>query len=154
MNFKIVDLYLVLPVVFLTMLGLVVQYSIANKVSGVSLDVNIASQIAAVVIGATTGLVMYKTQLYKMKWFSFIFYIVSLVLLILVLTSGVQSNGSQRWVTILGFQFQPTELVKFGLILVLARLFDTKEVTVNRLRTILLSIVVIAIPSGLIMLQP
>ena len=52
-------------------------------------------------------------------------YGVSIVLLLLVLVMGRSVNGAQRWISIAGIQFQPSELAKFTMILCLARL--TKE---------------------------
>ena len=49
-------------------------------------------------------------------------YGVSIVLLLLVLVMGRSVNGAQRWISIAGIQFQPSELAKFTMILCLARL--------------------------------
>ena len=49
-------------------------------------------------------------------------YGVSIVLLLLVLVVGRSVNGAQRWISIGGIQFQPSELAKFTMILCFARL--------------------------------
>ena len=49
-------------------------------------------------------------------------YGVSIVLLLLVLVVGRSVNGAQRWISIGGLQFQPSELAKFTMILCFARL--------------------------------
>ena len=49
-------------------------------------------------------------------------YGVSIVLLLLVLVMGRSVNGAQRWISIGGLQFQPSELAKFTMILCFARL--------------------------------
>ena len=49
-------------------------------------------------------------------------YGVSIVLLLLVLVMGRSVNGAQRWISIGGIQFQPSELAKFTMILCFARL--------------------------------
>ena len=49
-------------------------------------------------------------------------YAVSIVLLLLVLVMGRSVNGAQRWISIGGLQFQPSELAKFTMILCFARL--------------------------------
>ncbi len=46
----------------------------------------------------------------------------SIVLLLLVLFFGQTVNGAKRWINIAGLQFQPSEIAKFTLILLLARL--------------------------------
>ena len=49
-------------------------------------------------------------------------YGVSILLLLLVLVVGRSVNGAQRWISIGGLQFQPSELAKFTMILCFARL--------------------------------
>ena len=46
----------------------------------------------------------------------------SIVLLLLVLLFGQTVNGAKRWINIAGLQFQPSEIAKFTLILLLAKL--------------------------------
>lgn len=45
-----------------------------------------------------------------------------IVLLLLVLVAGQEVNGARRWITIGGIQFQPSEVAKFTMILLFARL--------------------------------
>jgi cell division protein FtsW len=49
-------------------------------------------------------------------------YVVCVVLLLAVLVAGQSVNGAKRWISIGGIQFQPSELAKFAMILLLARL--------------------------------
>lgn len=44
-------------------------------------------------------------------------------LLLLVLVAGQSVNGAKRWISIAGIQFQPSEIAKFSMILMLARLY-------------------------------
>ena len=56
---------------------------------------------------------------YRLAW---PVYGVSILLLLSVLIVGQQVNGARRWISIAGLQFQPSEIAKFGAILVFARL--------------------------------
>ena len=56
---------------------------------------------------------------YRMAW---PLYIVSIVLLLMVLLFGQSVNGAKRWISIAGLQFQPSEIAKFTMILLFARL--------------------------------
>ena len=56
---------------------------------------------------------------YKLCWF---LYAGSILLLLGVLFMGQEVNGAKRWISIGGIQFQPSELAKFAMILVFARL--------------------------------
>ena len=49
-------------------------------------------------------------------------YGISIVLLLSVLVAGQEVNGAKRWINIAGIQFQPSEVAKFAMILVFARL--------------------------------
>ncbi len=49
-------------------------------------------------------------------------YGVSILLLLSVLVIGQSVNGAKRWINIGGIQFQPSEIAKFSMILLLARL--------------------------------
>ena len=49
-------------------------------------------------------------------------YAVSILLLLSVLVFGQSVNGARRWINIAGLQFQPSEIAKFTLIVLFARL--------------------------------
>ena len=49
-------------------------------------------------------------------------YGISILLLLMVLVFGQSVNGARRWINIGGLQFQPSEIAKFTLILLFARL--------------------------------
>ena len=49
-------------------------------------------------------------------------YLIAIALLLAVLLVGQSVNGAKRWVSIAGIQFQPSEIAKFAVILVFARL--------------------------------
>ena len=56
---------------------------------------------------------------YRLAW---PIYVVSIVLLLSVLVIGQQVNGAKRWINIAGLQFQPSEVAKFAMIVLLSRL--------------------------------
>jgi len=58
----------------------------------------------------------------KHWWLNWIFFVITLVLLVLVLVPGVRINvnGAYRWLRFGGFGLQPSELAKVALIVVLA----------------------------------
>ena len=57
-------------------------------------------------------------------WYRFAWplYGISIVLLLLVLVAGESVNGARRWINIAGIQFQPSEVAKFTMIVLFARL--------------------------------
>ena len=54
--------------------------------------------------------------------FAWLVYGAGIVLLLSVLVFGQSVNGAKRWINIAGIQFQPSEIAKFSMILLLARL--------------------------------
>ena len=56
---------------------------------------------------------------YRTAW---LLYGVSIVLLLSVLVIGQEVNGARRWINLAGIQFQPSEIAKFTMILLFARL--------------------------------
>ncbi|QCE33832.1 rod shape-determining protein RodA [Acetobacteraceae bacterium] len=52
-----------------------------------------------------------------------LFYCVSILLLVMVLAMGHVGKGAERWINLLGFQFQPSEFAKIALVIGLASFF-------------------------------
>lgn len=79
-------------------------------------------QAASGVVGLLAMLVLSRVPpgfWMKMAW---PLYWVSVALLLSVLVFGQSVNGAKRWINIAGLQFQPSEIAKFTLILLFARL--------------------------------
>jgi rod shape determining protein RodA len=86
---------------------------------------------------------------------AYIFYGISIALLVFVYIYGFAMRGSQRWFAIGGFFFQPSELVKLTIILALARYFDEhKSNQPYTLRELLLPLLIVGLPFLLILKQP
>jgi len=61
--------------------------------------------------------------------YSYPFYLISLILLVLVMVTGRSTSGSQRWLQLGFISFQPSELAKIALILAMTRFFTDKEMS-------------------------
>ncbi|MGH7370143.1 MAG: putative lipid II flippase FtsW [Candidatus Methylomirabilaceae bacterium] len=86
-----------------------------------------------------------------------ILFLVSLLLLLMVLipSIGVKVNGARRWLRILGMSFQPSELAKLSLVLLLASFFARRTDRVEQLvQGFLPPLVLSGLFVGLILLQP
>lgn len=68
---------------------------------------------------------------YRLAW---PMYGLSILLLLSVLLVGEEVNGARRWVNLGGIQFQPSEVAKFAMILVFARLTLTLHRNVEKFR--------------------
>ena len=95
--------------------------------------------------------------LQKSFWYSssiFIF-ISILILLILVKYFGLSSSGSKRWLDLYFLNLQPSELMKVGLILFLAKYYHRISASdVNRLKYLIQPLAALIVPVVLILTQP
>lgn len=88
---------------------------------------------------------------------SYVFYGLSLVLLVLVLIIGKKISGSRSWFSMGGFGIQPSEFAKIATILALANFLSKSEDgfrNVNRPVEFLKACAIVLIPVALIMRQP
>jgi rod shape determining protein RodA len=80
--------------------------------------------------------------------------VVNLALLAATLALGDSDAASARWISVMGFQFQFSELAKILMILVLARYLADRERKLDSLASILGACLIVAPPWILVMLQP
>ena len=86
---------------------------------------------------------------------SYLIYITFLILLIGVKYFGLTSSGSQRWLNFYFMNLQPSELMKIGLILFLAKYYHRIPIeSVNRLKFLFLPIFALIFPVLLVVMQP
>jgi rod shape determining protein RodA len=89
--------------------------------------------------------------------YAFALYGVGLLLLVAVSSFGVVVNGSRRWLDLGGFNLQPAEFMKLGLLLTVARVLaksPPKDGDLYSFRNLFVPLAYIAIPMALIMKQP
>ena len=86
---------------------------------------------------------------------SYLMYVLFLILLIGVKYFGLTSSGSQRWLNFYFMNLQPSELMKVGLILFLAKYYHRVSIeNVNMLKFLFLPIFVLITPVLLVVMQP
>ena len=87
---------------------------------------------------------------FKLSVLSFLIGILSLILVKFVGTGNVQ-----RWITLGGMNFQPSEAMKIALILILARYFDhLSRIDLDKLKSYILPLFLIILPGFLVISQP
>ena len=86
---------------------------------------------------------------------SYLIYTVFFILLVGVKYFGLTSSGSQRWLNFYFMNLQPSELMKIGLILFLAKYYHRVSLeNINRLKFLFLPIVALVAPVLLVIMQP
>ncbi|MVO08986.1 rod shape-determining protein RodA [Flavobacterium sp. TP390] len=86
--------------------------------------------------------------------FSFIFYGIGILLLLGLFIFGVTKKGQTNWYQFGGFGFQPSEFVKTGTALLLAKYLSFPQINLKNLKDQLLAFGIILLPVLLILLQP
>ena len=111
-------------------------------------------QLAGVIGGVVVMVIVSLMDFSRILNFYWVIYGANIVLLLLLIPLGSEQLGATRWISIGGFQFQPTELSKIFLILFFAQYLMKHEDDLNTLKTILTSVVLLAVPLVLILIQP
>ena len=148
-KFLKINWVIVLCVVFLGLVGVAALYSAA----GGNWNPWAKSHLTRLIIGVFLMFIItfiHPKFFYKLTLISFLLGLLSLVF---VKFFGVGSV--QRWITIGGLNVQPSELMKFALILMLARYFDQlPKINFNRLFSYVIPILYIIIPGLIVISQP
>ena len=86
---------------------------------------------------------------------SYLLYFIIILLLIWVSIDGIKSSGSQRWIDLYFIVLQPSELMKIGIILCLAKYYHRIKIdSVNSFTNIIVALSIIIVPVILVVSQP
>jgi rod shape determining protein RodA len=91
------------------------------------------------------------------EWAAVPAYVISVALLALTLVIGTGSGtaaGVRSWIDLGFISFQPAEIAKLATVLVVARLLAQRESPLASLRDLVAPSALVALPLGLVMLQP
>ena len=80
-------------------------------------------------------------------------YFLSIILLVLVLLFGQEVKSSVSWFNFFGLKFQPSEFAKFSTALILAKVFDSSNLKVDSVKSLIKVSTLILIPFILIQFQ-
>jgi len=82
-------------------------------------------------------------------------YVLLVLLLMAVEAMGFVGGGSQRWLNLGFMTLQPSELMKPGIVIILARYYDMLPPAATReARSLLIPALLIGVPVGLVLMQP
>ena len=141
----------ILPLVLLTLFGAAVLYSAA----GGSFSPFASSHLLRFAIFLVMALVISYAPEPLVRFGTYPAYGAVLVLLVLVEMLGAMGGGSQRWLDLGFVRLQPSELMKPGIVLVLASFYHSLPAGMTgSWRALLPAGVLIAMPMGLVLIQP
>ncbi len=143
-----IDWPLLVTLLLLVGVGLVILYS----AGGQSMEV-IEHQGACILIAFFLMWLLAQVPPDKYQlWAPWLFGI-SILLLLAVLAIGVIGKGAQRWLNLWIFQFQPSELMKLAIPMMLAWYLRDRKLP-PKLSTLFVLLVIIFIPAALVAKQP
>jgi cell division protein FtsW len=153
------DYSLIVSVLLLCGFGLLMVYSASMVVAvakfGEESDYFFINQLVSLGIGllAFFAAMIFPYKAYQK--FTKLIVLGSMFMLVFVLLYGQVFNNAQSWINIAGFQFQPAEVVKLGLIVYLASVFSKKQHYISNFsRGVMPPLIVIVVLFMLIAIQP
>jgi len=148
------DWILAAAVALLVATGLLVIWSTAFKATTLAGASNVWHQAVFALLGLAAGMFVARTD-YRL-WFKLVPWLYGLMVasLVLVLITSRAVLGAQRWINFGFFQFQPSELAKLIVIVVLAKFFAEHYDQLEQPKYLALSLAYVAVPAALVMKQP
>ena len=148
-KFLKINWLIVFCVVFLGCVGVASLYSAA----GGSWNPWAKSHLIRLIIGITLMFIIACLPPKIFYKFSIISFLLGLLCLIFVKFFGVGSV--QRWISFGGVNFQPSEIMKLGLIFILAKYFDhVSKVQLDKIFPYIIPVICILVPGILVISQP
>ncbi|WP_299776165.1 rod shape-determining protein RodA [uncultured Pseudoteredinibacter sp.] len=143
-----IDVPLLLGLLALTAFGLIVLYSASGETK-----YYIQRQTVFISLGYVA---MFTAAQFKMsflqRWSPW-FYLGGVGLLALVLIMGSGAKGAQRWLSIGGFRFQPSEVIKLAVPMMVASYLGVRVLPPS-FKHIVVSLMIVGLPTVLILEQP
>lgn len=135
-------------------IGVANLYS-ATSAEGISKADLYIQQIYWLAMGSGVAVLLVSIDYRHFERYGFIAYGVGVAALLLVFLLGRNIRGSQRWIPIGTFSFQPSEMMKLFLIIALAKYLHNDPKTEGRtLKDLLIPGLILALPMALILKQP
>ena len=150
-DFRKLDLSLLISAILLGVIGAYVLRVIQGVQEGMYLK-----QLVGVFFGVCLAIFVALFDYHFVAKFFIPLYLFNLVLLVLVRFTrfGISVYGARRWLGIENvFSFQPSELTKVIMIIVMAKLFDLLKGRLKKISTIFIVGFIMGIPTALVLIQ-
>ena len=143
-----IDPMLLLCLISLTVFGLFILYSASGQSVGM-LQRQVSFYLVAYFV--MFAIAQINIQFFR-RWAAWI-YLGGIFLLVLVFFIGVGAKGAQRWISLGFIRFQPSEVLKLAVPIVLSAYFSSRLLP-PRFKHIFWCLIIIFIPTVLILKQP
>jgi len=155
-NLKIseIDVPSLILVFVLTGCGLIAIYSATSFIGAESNMQYFWKQMLGILGGLAMFIMLFSVRKSFLLSYAEVLYIVGTVLIILPFILSMVTSGTNRWINLGGFQIQPSEYMKFILIIMLAKAFSETRRSPAQAGYVLYPLGILAIPAILVFLQP
>jgi|TARA_B110000003_G_C16630728_1_gene526540 rod shape determining protein RodA len=148
---KKLDYILLFSIILLSVISLLVMYS----TDGGEILYHTKSHFIKLVTFFSLMLIISFFNIKIWHIISYVFYLIIIILLFWTSIYGLKVSGSQRWINLYFIVLQPSELMKIGIILCLAKYYHRLKVdNVNSFINITIALSIIIIPIILVLSQP
>ena len=156
------DQVLLWSVLFLLSIGLIMVYSASIAIAEAQFGVNhsnhyLIRHVIYLMLGMLLGLAAFQVPVQMWQKYAIFLFLAGILLLILVLIPGIgrEVNGSQRWISLYIVNLQPSEFVKFFMIIYAADYVVRKTADLNNFyKGFLPLLAVIGVVGFLLLQQP
>lgn len=151
-KFRGADWFMVFCAFVLILFGLAAIYSI--DLSRDAQLFHIKKQLFAVVAAIVFSFFLATSNYKLLRNYSFVLYVLGIVLLVMVLIFGTTVRGARGWFVFDVISIQPVEFVKFALIIALSSYFSQRARPQFSWRELTESLMIALVPITLTLLQP
>ncbi len=145
--FNKLDITISICILTLLLYSTILLYSANNQ------NINIVfKRIFHIIISIITMIIIKQFDIEFYKKNIKIFYFINIILLVIILINGYIIKGAQRWINIGLIQFQPSEITKIIIPIIINKI--TSKIHSFTIYNIIYPIIITLIPSYLIYLQP
>jgi len=148
-----VDCVLVGSIVLLAVVGVVMVYSASRSLYPLEPTYFLKRQIAYDVVGFGAMVVAALVDYRRLEEWGYVLYGAVVVALVAVKAIGHTENGAERWISIAGFQLQPSEFAVLAAIIVIGVYLSRHERVLN-VRSVAALVVLAGVPMLLVVVQP
>ncbi len=145
---KKIDIIIIICILFILIYSTLLLYNINNK------NNIIYKKIFHIIISLIIKLYIIN---FDKKYYiknAYIIYIICNLLLLYVSIYGYTINGAKRWIDIKFIKFQPSEIAKISVPILISKIISNNNYPIKNIKKIILIIIITLIPSILIYLQP
>jgi rod shape determining protein RodA len=148
-------LYLNWPLVVLVIAVASVGFLMLYSIAGGNIDTWARPQMERFAVGLVLMFIVAMVPIWFWRNMAGVAYLVSFILLLFVEFFGEVGMGAQRWIDLGFIRLQPSEMMKFTLVMMLAAYYDWLDHRrISRPLYVLIPVLLIVVPTVLVLMQP